>query len=41
MLIAIALGLLEIRRLRVPDMLPALLIAPLFALAVRAWHIPL
>ncbi len=41
MLVAIALGLLEIRRLRVADMLPALVIAPLFAAAVRAWHIPL
>jgi uncharacterized membrane protein YqgA involved in biofilm formation len=41
MLVAIAIGLLEIRRLRVPDMLPALVVAPLFALAVRAWHIPI
>ncbi|WP_337313749.1 DUF554 family protein [Candidatus Aeolococcus gillhamiae] len=41
MLIAIALGLLNIRRLRVPDMLPALVIAPLFALAARSWHIPI
>lgn len=41
MLVAIALGLLEIRRLRVPDMLPALVVAPLFALAVRTWHIPI
>lgn len=41
MLVAIALGLLEIRRLRVPDMLPALIIAPLFALAVRTLHIPI
>jgi uncharacterized membrane protein YqgA involved in biofilm formation len=41
MLIAIAMGLLEVRRLRVADMLPALVVAPLFALAVRAWHIPI
>ena len=41
MLVAIGLGLLQIRRLRVPDMLPALVIAPLFALAVRSWHIPI
>ncbi|MDQ6847561.1 MAG: DUF554 domain-containing protein [Candidatus Dormibacteraeota bacterium] len=41
MLIAIALGLLDIRRLRVPDMLPALVIAPLLVLATRAWHIPI
>ncbi len=41
MLIAIAFGLLEIRRLRVPDMLPALVVAPLFALAVRSWHLPI
>ncbi|MBJ7593589.1 MAG: DUF554 domain-containing protein [Candidatus Dormibacteraeota bacterium] len=41
MLIAIALGLLNIRRLRVPDMLPALVIAPLVALAARGWHIPI
>ena len=41
MLVAIGLGLLEIRRVRVPDMLPALVIAPLFALAARVWHIPI
>jgi uncharacterized protein len=41
MLVAIGLGLLEVRRLRVPDMLPALVIAPLFVLAVRTWHIPI
>ncbi len=41
MLVAIGIGLLELRRLRVPDMLPALVVAPLFALAVRSLHIPL
>jgi uncharacterized protein len=41
LLVAIAMGLLEVRRLRVPDMLPALVMAPLFAFAVRAWHIPI
>ncbi len=41
LLVAIGIGLLEIRRLRVADMLPALVIAPLVALAVRAWHIPI
>lgn len=39
MLVAIGLRLLDIRRLRVPDMLPALVVAPLFALAVRSWHL--
>jgi uncharacterized membrane protein YqgA involved in biofilm formation len=41
MLVAIALGLLDIRRLPVSNMLPALVIAPLFALVVRAWQIPI
>ena len=41
MLVAIGLGLLEVRRLRVPDMLPALVLAPLFELAVRTWNIPI
>lgn len=41
LLVAIGLGLLEVRRLRVPDMLPALVLAPLFELAVRSWHIPI
>jgi uncharacterized protein len=41
LLIAIGIGLLELRRLRVPDMLPALVLAPLFALAVRSLHIPI
>ncbi len=41
MLVAIAINVLEIRRLRVPDMLPALVLAPLFALAVRSLHIPI
>ena len=41
LLIAIAIGLLDLRRLRVADMLPALVIAPLFELAVRSWNIPI
>jgi uncharacterized membrane protein YqgA involved in biofilm formation len=41
MLVAIGLGLLQIRRLRVADMLPALVVAPLFMLAVRTWGIPI
>lgn len=41
LLVAIALGLLEVRRLRVADMLPALLVAPLFELAVRTWNLPI
>jgi uncharacterized protein len=41
LLVAIALGLLEVRRLRVADMLPALLVAPLFELAVRSWNLPI
>lgn len=41
LLVAIGIGLLELRRLRVADMLPALLVAPLFELAVRAWRIPI
>ena len=41
MLVAIALGLLDLRRLRVADMLPALVVAPLFELAVRSWHLPI
>ncbi len=38
MLLAIGLGLLEIRRTRVADMLPALALAPLFAEIVRSLH---
>ena len=41
LLVAIGLGLLEVRRLRVADMLPALLVAPLFELAVRSWNLPI
>jgi uncharacterized protein len=41
LLVAIALGLLEVRRLRVADMLPALIVAPLFELAVRSWNLPI
>ena len=41
LLTAIGIGLLELRRLRVPDMLPALVTAPLIELAVRSWHIPI
>lgn len=41
MLLAIGVGLLEVRHLRVPDMLPALVVAPLLELAVRSWHIPI
>ena len=41
LLVAIGLGLLEVRRLRVADMLPALALAPLFELAVRSWGIPI
>lgn len=41
LLVAIGLGLLELRRLQVADMLPALLLAPLLELAVRTWNIPL
>ena len=41
MLVAIGMGLLEIRRLRVADMLPALVLAPLLELAARTWHIPI
>lgn len=41
LLIAIGLGLLSLRTLRVADMLPALLVAPLIELLVRAWNIPI
>jgi len=41
LLVAIGIGLLDLRRLRVPDMLPALVVAPLFELAVRSWNIPI
>jgi uncharacterized membrane protein YqgA involved in biofilm formation len=41
LLAAIGLGLLEVRRLRVADMLPALIVAPLFELAVRSWNLPI
>lgn len=41
LLVAIGIGLLELRRLRVPDMLPALALAPVLELAVRGWHIPI
>ena len=41
LLVAIGLGLLEVRRLRVADMLPALIVAPLFELAVRSWNLPI
>jgi uncharacterized membrane protein YqgA involved in biofilm formation len=41
LLVAIGIGLLELRRLRVPDMLPALVLAPLLELAVRSWSIPI
>jgi uncharacterized membrane protein YqgA involved in biofilm formation len=41
LLVAIGIGLLDIRRLRVPDMLPALVAAPLLELAVRSWNIPI
>ncbi len=41
LLLAIGIGLLDIRRSRVPDMLPALVVAPLLELAVRAWNIPI
>ncbi len=41
LLVAIGIGLLELRSLRVADMLPALVLAPLFQLAARAWHIPI
>ncbi len=41
LLLAIGVGLLELRRLRVADMLPALVLAPAFEFAVRSWHIPL
>jgi hypothetical protein len=41
LLVAIGIGLLELRRLRVADMLPALLLAPLFELAARSWNIPI
>lgn len=41
LLLAIGLGLLEVRRLRVADMLPVLIVAPLFEFAVRSWHIPI
>jgi uncharacterized membrane protein YqgA involved in biofilm formation len=40
-LVALGIGLLELRTLRVADMLPALLLAPVFELAARAWHIPI
>lgn len=39
LLVAIGLGLLEVRRARVADMLPAIVLAPLFQLAARAWNI--
>ena len=41
LLVAIGIGLLDLRRLRVADMLPALLLAPLVELAVRTWNIPI
>lgn len=41
LLVAIGIGLLDLRRLRVADMLPALLVAPLVELAVRSWNIPI
>jgi uncharacterized membrane protein YqgA involved in biofilm formation len=41
LLVAIGLGLLSVRTLRVADMLPALLVAPLIELAVRSWSIPI
>jgi uncharacterized membrane protein YqgA involved in biofilm formation len=41
LLVAIGIGLLDLRRLRVADMLPALVLAPLVELAVRSWNIPI
>jgi uncharacterized membrane protein YqgA involved in biofilm formation len=41
LLVGIGLGLLEVRRLRVADMLPAVVIAPLVAALVRAWQLPI
>lgn len=41
LLVAIGIGLLGLRRLRVPDMLPALVLAPVFELAVRALNLPI
>ena len=41
LLVAIGIGLLDIRRIRVADMLPALVVAPLLELAVRTWKIPI
>jgi len=41
MLVALGITLLQLRRLPVADMLPALVVAPLFELAVRSLHLPL
>lgn len=41
LLVAIGLGLLDIRRIAVADMLPALVLAPLAAALARLWHIPI
>lgn len=41
LLLGIGIGLLELRRLRVADMLPALVLAPVIAALVRLWNLPI